>query len=109
MADNSKKALIFGASGLIGWGVADVLLSGYPAKGVFSDVTIAVNRPVSEPDLLFPQAPEGPRLQIAAGVDLRNATPQSLAAQLKEKVTDIEKITHVFYFGRILNFKTSLR
>ncbi|KAF4450022.1 sirq protein [Fusarium austroafricanum] len=98
MADNSKRALIFGASGIIGWGITNVLLSGYPEKGVFSDVTIAVNRPVSESDLFLPETPGGPKLQIATGVDLRNTSPKTIAAQLKDKLTGIEKITHVFYF-----------
>jgi hypothetical protein len=102
MTDDLRRALIFGASGIIGWGVADVLFSGYPETSAFSDVTIAVNRPVAKSDLLLPEGPDGPTLQIASGVDLRNTTAESLVAQLKEQVIGIEKTTHVFYFGKSL-------
>lgn len=40
-------ALVFGASGLAGWGVVDQLLENYPAEGTFSKVTALVNRPFS--------------------------------------------------------------
>ncbi|KAH8172301.1 sirq protein [Sarocladium implicatum] len=98
MSVDSKKALVFGASGIIGWGVTDVLLSGFPGKPRFSDVTIAVNRHVQPSDLMFSNNPGGPQLHVASGVDLRNKTAESLAAQLRERVPGIEDITHVFYF-----------
>lgn len=100
MPDDSKKALVFGASGIIGWGLTDVLLSGYPEKGTFSDVTIAVNRQVAPSDLMFSEVSDGPKLHIASGINLKDTTAKDLAAQLKERVPNVAQITHVFYFGK---------
>lgn len=95
-----NHALVFGASGLIGWGVVNELLSGYPTKKTFAKVTAAVNRPVAASEMHWPSpSPDRPDLQIATGVDLRHGSAEDLAAQLKQKVPGVETVTHVFYFG----------
>ncbi|KAH6693850.1 hypothetical protein F5X68DRAFT_248319 [Plectosphaerella plurivora] len=94
-----NHALVFGASGLIGWGVVNELLSGNPATNTFSKITAAVNRSVVEPEMHWPSAGPGrPDLQIATGVNLRQGSADELAAQLREEVPGIESVTHVFYF-----------
>lgn len=109
MTGPQNHALVFGASGLIGWGVVNELLAGYPEQDAFSKVTAITNRPVAEPHLHWPSpAPGRPSLQLAAGVDLRSGTPEDLAAQLRAKVPDVESVTHVFYFGKHPVSKTPL-
>ncbi|KKY35262.1 putative sirq protein [Diaporthe ampelina] len=53
MAQN--HAVVIGASGLIGWGVVNELLShDYIAAGAFGTVTAIVNRPVNRDDMFWP-------------------------------------------------------
>lgn len=100
MATESNHAVVFGAAGLLGWSVVNQLLSNYPRAGSFSQVTAVVNRPVSEPDLHLPEAsPERPGFQVVSGVNLLLGTGDDLVRQLKDKVPDVDEITHVFYFG----------
>lgn len=100
MAGKSNHALVFGASGNVGWGVVDQLLSNYPAPGIFSQVTALVNRPLKLEDSCWPigQA-TSPELQLVSGVNLVEGTVESIADLLRSKVKDIENVTHVFYFG----------
>ncbi|SPO06454.1 uncharacterized protein DNG_09144 [Cephalotrichum gorgonifer] len=99
MSKDSNHAIVFGASGLIGWSAVNQLLSAYPGPGFFSKVTALTNRPVRESELHWPpQSPDRPRLQVVSGVNLREGTTEGLAEQLKEKVLEVEMITHVFYF-----------
>lgn len=98
MAGN--HALVFGASGLAGWAVVDELLSNYPERGVFTKVTAAVNRPLKVEESFWPQASsDRPELSLVTGVNLTNGTPEEFAAFLKDKIKDIDTITHVYYFG----------
>ncbi|KAJ7075746.1 hypothetical protein B0H15DRAFT_866034 [Mycena belliarum] len=90
-------ALVFGASGLAGWGVVEQLLENYPAKGTFSKVTAVINRPMSIADSSWP-APEAPALELVTNVDLTQGTVESFTAHLKKKVKDIAGVTHVYYF-----------
>ncbi|KAL8645242.1 MAG: hypothetical protein Q9210_006822 [Variospora velana] len=99
MAVKGKHALVFGASGLIGWGVVDQLLSNYPAQGTFSTVSALVNRPFSVEDSFWPKrSPVMPDLQLLSGVNLAGATIESLEKLLQTEVEGIENVTHVFYF-----------
>lgn len=99
MAKDSNHAIVFGASGIIGWSAVNQLLSAFPSPGTFSKVTAVTNRPVPESELHWPQpSPDQPRLQVVSGVNLLDETAD-LAGQLREKVTEAEQITHVFYFG----------
>ncbi|KAL8693587.1 MAG: hypothetical protein Q9218_001629 [Villophora microphyllina] len=99
MAEKSKHALVFGASGNIGWGVVDQLLSNYPAPGTFSEVTALVNRPLELKDSFWPTDQTiGPKLQLVSGVNLVEGTVESVAELLRTNVKDIENVTHVFYF-----------
>lgn len=93
-------ALVFGASGLAGWGVVDQLLSNYPAQGTFSQVTALVNRPFNVADSYWPSpSPSRPKLQLVPHVDLLKGPVDHFTAFLKREVGDIENVTHAFYFG----------
>ncbi|OHF00630.1 hypothetical protein CORC01_03947 [Colletotrichum orchidophilum] len=94
----SNHAIVFGASGLLGWATVEQLLSNYPAKGSFDKVTAVMNRPLSESDSFWPRdSPNRPRLQLASGVNL-TGTLDDLTSQLKGKIDAVETVTHVFYF-----------
>lgn len=93
-------ALVFGASGLAGWGVVDQLLSNYPAQGAFPHVTALVNRPFNVADSYWPSpSPSRPKLQLVPHVDLLKGSVEDFTAFLKREVGDIENVTHAFYFG----------
>ncbi|KAI4202162.1 MAG: hypothetical protein LQ346_002014 [Caloplaca aetnensis] len=99
MAVKGKHALVFGASGLVGWGVVDQLLSNYPTQGTFSTVSALVNRPFNVEDSCWPErSPARPDLQLVSGVNLAGATVEDLEKLLKAEVKGIERVTHVFYF-----------
>ncbi|KAJ7618488.1 hypothetical protein FB45DRAFT_168411 [Roridomyces roridus] len=97
MSSPNLHALVFGASGLAGWGVVSQLLANYPAKGTFSRVTAVVNRPLSVADSLWPTT-DSPTLELVTNVDLTKGSVQEFTLHLKEKVEDIATVTHVFYF-----------
>ncbi|KAL9582632.1 MAG: hypothetical protein Q9212_003179 [Teloschistes hypoglaucus] len=100
MAGENNHALVFGASGNVGWGVVDQLLSNYPAPGTFSQVTALVNRPFRLEDSFWPlDQTTIPGLQLVSGIDLVEGTVESVSELLRSKVKDIENVTHVFYFG----------
>ena len=93
-------ALVFGASGLAGWGVVDQLLSNCPAQGTFSQVTALVNRPFDVADSYWPcPSPSRPKLQLVPHVDLLKGSVEDFTAFLKREVEDIGSVTHAFYFG----------
>ncbi|PHH70398.1 hypothetical protein CDD80_6044 [Ophiocordyceps camponoti-rufipedis] len=89
---DSNHALVFGATGLLGWAVTEQLLSGYPQPGAFSTVTAVVRRP--ETDLGLPSG--GPAFRLVGGVDLLGSGAD-LTARLRD-VPDVERTTHVFYY-----------
>ncbi|KAJ7733330.1 hypothetical protein B0H16DRAFT_1426787 [Mycena metata] len=91
-------ALVYGASGLAGWGVVEQLLENYPMKGAFSKVTAVVNRPISIADSLWP-TPESPTLDLIAGINLAEGSVEDFTALLAEQVNDIATVTHVYYFA----------
>lgn len=97
MSDSQNHAIVFGATGLIGWAAVNQLLSNYPAAGTFASVTAVSNRPVDAKRTFWPgESDSKPKLQLVSGIDLKSG---DLEAQLKEKVVGIDKVTHVFYFG----------
>ncbi|OQV06581.1 hypothetical protein CLAIMM_11128 isoform 1 [Cladophialophora immunda] len=86
-------ALVFGASGISGWALVKEALS-YPSPTTFSQVTALSNRPLSISDA---QWPNDPRLHLASGIDL-TATVDTVVEALKEKVSNVATVTHVFLF-----------
>ena len=98
---SETHALVFGASGVAGWAVVDQILENYPKQGTFASVTALVNRPLNIADSGWPiSTPSRPQLDLVAGVDLTTGTADVFTALLKEKVKNVSKATHVFYFGK---------
>ncbi|RDW60201.1 hypothetical protein BP5796_11807 [Coleophoma crateriformis] len=95
-----NHALVFGASGVAGWGVVEQLLEDYPIKGTFSTTTALVNRPLTFEESRWPgPSPDRPELDIVSGIDLTEGSPEDFAAVLKSKVKGIAEITHVYYYA----------
>ncbi|RBR23695.1 uncharacterized protein FIESC28_03491 [Fusarium coffeatum] len=96
MSDSQNHAIVFGATGLIGWAAVNQILSNYPAAGTFASVTAVSNRPVDADRTFWPKESDPkPNLQLVSGIDLKSG---GLEAHLKEKVAGIDRVTHVFYF-----------
>ncbi|KAL8967554.1 MAG: hypothetical protein Q9183_002864 [Haloplaca sp. 2 TL-2023] len=92
MAKEGKTALVFGASGTVGWGVVNELLSSYPAPGTVQKVIAVTNRPLDFKDTFWPEeSPSRQTLSLVSGVDLVSGTVQT-------PVKGISEVTHVFYF-----------
>ena len=99
-----KRALVFGASGVTGWSFVNEILHDHPEKGVWDDVVAMTNRPLKQEDSLWPA---DQRLQIVSGVDLLKGTQSNLESALEQKVKDIDKVTHVYYLGKELEYHSS--
>jgi nucleoside-diphosphate-sugar epimerase len=89
--ENDNHALVFGASGISGWALVKEALA-YPTPTTFSQVTALSNRPLALEDC---QWPDDPRLHLVSGIDL-TAPMSSVSSTLREKVKNIEAVTHVF-------------
>ncbi|KAL9604432.1 MAG: hypothetical protein Q9179_001848 [Wetmoreana sp. 5 TL-2023] len=99
MVETGKHAIVFGASGNIGWAVVDQLLSNYPSQETFSKVTALINRPLSLKDSFWPDEPSArPELQLVSGINLIDGTVESIRELLRSEVRGIEQVTHIFYF-----------
>jgi hypothetical protein len=93
-------ALVIGASGLIGWSVVDQLLQPYPSPSPFSKVTALVNRPLKLEDSFWPaRSPDRPEWALESGINLL-CSDAEFEKLLKQKVPDIENVSHVYYFGK---------
>ncbi|KAM0298070.1 hypothetical protein ACHAPM_008766 [Fusarium culmorum] len=96
MSTPQNHAVVFGATGLIGWAAVNQLLSSYPAPNTFASVTAVSNRSLDAQRTFWPkESSERPKVQLVSGVDLKSG---ELKEQLKDNVAGIEKTTHVFYF-----------
>ena len=94
-------ALVFGASGILGWAIVNEILNNYPEKGVYSKVTALTKRPLTLEDALWPK-PDGqkPELNIVSGIDLTKGTVEEVRDVLQDQVPDIGTVTQVHYFGK---------
>lgn len=100
MGEGSNHAIVYGASGLIGWALVDQLLSPYPHAGSFSKVTAVTNRPLNFSETCWPEPDSHrPDLQLVSGINLRHGDEATLADSLKEVAKDVENVTHIFYLG----------
>lgn len=101
MSTEPSHALIFGASGVAGWGLVNELLKNYPKEGTFSKVIAVVNRALKFEDTYWPPpSATRPELKLVSGINLLNGTVEEFAEKLEEKVVDMKTITHAFYFGK---------
>lgn len=102
MTQASNHAIVFGASGIVGWAIVDQILRSYPDPTSFSRVTAITNRPIQLSDSCWPKpgtTKDQPALDLVSGFDLRHGDGAALANALKEKVPNVEDITHVYYTG----------
>jgi nucleoside-diphosphate-sugar epimerase len=105
---HDAHALVIGASGIIGWSVVNQLLQPYPSSSPFRKVTALTNRAIELENSFWPQnVTERPDLSLASGVNLL-CEDDEFEKLLKEKVDDVETITHVYYFGELME-KTSTK
>ena len=94
----NNHALVFGASGILGWAITNALLDGYPTPEVFSKISALTVRPLTSE---VAQWPSSGKLQVVSGVDLLQQGGQpALENELRTKVIDIEGVTHVYFCGR---------
>lgn len=100
MATNTNHhALVIGASGLIGWAVVNQLLQPHHISTPFEKVTALVNRPLKLEDSCWPKNPsEKLTLSLITGFNLMSSY-EELETSLREKVSNVESISHVYYFG----------
>ncbi|KAK7053691.1 Sirq protein [Favolaschia claudopus] len=95
----AHHALVFGASGLAGWGVVEQLLQNYPAEATFSNVTAVINRPMSVADSFWPTSGSAsPTLNLVTGVNLSEGTVEEFTNVLRSRIKDISTVSHVYYF-----------
>ncbi|KAK7417116.1 hypothetical protein QQZ08_011742 [Neonectria magnoliae] len=100
---SSNHALVFGASGITGWAITNLILNGYPTLDTFGSVTALTNRPLAAEAT---QWPSSPKLQIVSGIDILTPNGQSgLEAELRSKVTHMSRVTHVYFFGSLAHKK----
>ncbi|KAI9925912.1 hypothetical protein ASPWEDRAFT_60916 [Aspergillus wentii DTO 134E9] len=92
MSATNRHALVLGASGVAGWAVVNELLEGYPAKGTFSKVTAAVNRPLKVEESGWP-SPSDIDFRLISGVNLRDG------GDLVDSIPDLHSVTHLYYFA----------
>ncbi|KAK2597188.1 hypothetical protein N8I77_013049 [Diaporthe amygdali] len=97
MAEN--HAVVIGASGLIGWGVVNELLSkDSSSTGIFSRVTALVNRPIKRDESFWPNShPSQPELLLVDGVNMMDEQ-EKVTTLLRDRIPDAHTITHAFYF-----------
>lgn len=92
----SNHALIFGASGVSGWGTIVEALR-YPTETTFASVTGLTNRPLTKEQAMLP---DDDRLSLVSGVDL-SAPTEDVIASIKANVPNIGLVTHVFFYSYI--------
>ena len=91
-----NHALVFGATGIQGWAIVNQILKGYPSHDAFDKITALTNRPITD-EILWP---ESKKLQIVSGINLLTDKGQEgLEKAMREKIPDVESVTHMFFFG----------
>lgn len=93
-------ALVFGASGITGWGIVNAILNSYPSESTFTRVTALTNRPLPTEAA---QWPKSGKLQVVSGLDLLAGDQSTLEATMEGRVSGIETVTHVYFFAYIMD------
>ncbi|KAK1492282.1 hypothetical protein CCUS01_14064 [Colletotrichum cuscutae] len=86
-------ALILGASGISGWSLLNQART-YPTPTTFARITGTTNRPLTLEQARLPA--DDPRLALVSGIDFTKSVDE-VAAALRDKVPDVETVSHVFY------------
>ncbi|GAB1194346.1 hypothetical protein APSETT444_003591 [Aspergillus pseudonomiae] len=87
-------ALVFGASGVNGWGFVNALASDYPNPKAFDHITAFTNRPL-DPEIS--QWPVTDKLHLVSGLDLIHSTQKALEQQLIDRVSHLKAVTVVYF------------
>lgn len=96
-----NHALVFGASGITGWAIVNQILNGYPDTSTFAKVTALTNRSLS-PEAA--QWPTSDKLEVISGLDLLRGSQEELEVAMRQKIADVENVTHVYFFAYIMDF-----
>ncbi|KXH28548.1 hypothetical protein CNYM01_13465 [Colletotrichum nymphaeae SA-01] len=88
-------ALVLGASGISGWSLLNQART-YPTPTTFARITGTTNRPLTLEQARLPA--DDPRLALVSGIDFTK-TVDEVAAALRDKIPDVETVSHVFYTG----------
>jgi hypothetical protein len=97
-------ALVFGASGILGWGVVDQILKKYPREGTYDKVTALSYEFFPAEAAFWPSPGPGvPELNFASGTDLTQGSVEDVKKVLQEQIPDIATVTHVFYFAYLFH------
>ena len=101
MAERSNHAIVYGASGLIGWAAVNQILKSYPDAGAFFRVTAVMNRPLKRSEAHWPDqsSQQPPQLELVSGIDIGHEDETTVANALKSAVDHLETVTHIFYLG----------
>ena len=100
MANKYNHALVFGASGITGWAIVNNILEGFPSPDAFNKVTALTNRPLPAEVAQWPQSD---KLQVVSGIDLLKGDQKALEETIKSQVSEISKVTHVYFFAYIMD------
>ncbi|CAK7237424.1 hypothetical protein SBRCBS47491_009972 [Sporothrix bragantina] len=96
-----NHALVYGASGITGWAIVNAILEGYPTPQDFDKVTALTNRPLTAEQANWPKSD---KLNVVSGIDILTEKGQEgLEAEMKERVADVDTVTHVYFFAYIMD------
>ncbi|KAK1716603.1 hypothetical protein BDP67DRAFT_488040 [Colletotrichum lupini] len=86
-------ALILGALGISGWSLLNQARI-YPTPTTFARITGTANRPLTLEQARLPA--DDHRLALVSGIDFTKSVDE-VAAALRDKVPEVETVSHVFY------------
>lgn len=89
-------ALVLGASGISGWSILNQART-YPTPSTFSRITGTTNRPLT---LEQARIPKDDRIKLVSGIDFTKSVDE-VVKLLKEKIPDVNTVTHVFFTGML--------
>jgi hypothetical protein len=95
--DQSRHALVLGASGITGWAIVNAMLEDYPTKTTFGKITAVTNRPLSHE---ASQWPADSRLQMVSGLDLMAGSQDALHKAFEQKIPGIDTVSHLYFYGK---------
>ncbi|RAL12647.1 SDR family oxidoreductase [Aspergillus homomorphus CBS 101889] len=90
-----NHALVFGASGIVGWAFVNELLSDYPSPNSFSKVTAFTNRRLTPEQQA--QWPASDKLHLVSGLDLINNDQPAVESALQSQVSSLGVVTTVYF------------
>lgn len=97
---SENHALVYGASGITGWAIVNQILKNFPAAETFTKVTALTNRPLPAE---VAQWPRSEKLQVVSGLNLLEGDQAALEKNMKERVKDMDTVTHVYFFAYIMD------